>query len=681
MTVPPAEATSFVVNYASADTRRWSCRLCEFDKAAERTGTVAAGALESTGGEMRFGRDNGIDRAGRYLDLNADYRLATPSGLLLEFAGRNLGLDSRDAALRVHKPRRYGVRVRLRETPRNVARDGRSPFIGTGALTLPDDWARAFSTAAMTQLAINSESVELATERRRSEIEAWYNLTPELSFKAGHFRERKRGIDETSRDFFYQASALPQPIDYSVEGIEAGLYYDSSVVSLAVAYASRRFENGNDALVWENPYRGVVSLGRSATAPGNEADTLSLISRVRFGRRTTLNATLVRGEARQNAPFLPVTTNRSIDVRVIGERGLDANRESLSTTVNLVSRPTARLRVSIAHAVTDRRDSRRSIAVTPVLGDLFTTAAVAAEGYDYKRAKTELALRYRLPGRLRVAAGFRQLETDRSRLEISGNDESRAWVEMSGKIGAGWRLRARHARADRNASEFIANTLNNPLTRRYYQAERRGTEWSGGIRYDSTSIGFSVGLDANHREHDYPDSPLGLQRDATTGWLLDVAYAPWNKADLSGFYGVQTRDAKTAGRVASPKRDWFYDIDDTVTTVGARFRADGFPHPTVDLTVDYAYSNGVGDYATSFGAVRSQFPSLISRHRSVDARLRYAWRPRAALVLRYYFERFRAADWAIDGIGQGSIRNVLAFGRASPRYGNHLIGLTVEATL
>ena len=681
MIVPSAEAAEFAVNYANADTRRWSCRFCEFDKATARAGTVAAGALGSSGSEMRFGRDNGIDRAGGYLDLNADYRLATPSGLLLEFTGRNLGLDSRDAALRVHKPQRYGVQARHRETPRNVARDGRSPFVGTQALTLPDDWTPAFSTAAMTQLATSSEFVKLATQRRRSDIEAWYNLTPGLTFKAGYFRERKRGIEETSRDFFYQATALPQPIDYRVEGANAGLYYESPMISVAVAYANRRFENGNDALVWENPYRGAVSVGRSATAPGNEADTLSFVSRVRFGRRTTLNATFVRGEARQNAPFLPPTTNPSIDVRAIDDASLDANRESLSAAVNLVSRPTARLRVSLAHATTDRRDRRQSLAVTPVLGDLFTTGPVIAEGYDYKRAKTEFALRYRLPGRLRMAAGFRHLETDRSRLEISRNDESRAWLEVSGEIGAGWRLKARHARAGRDASDFVANTLNNPLTRRYYQAERRGTEWSAGIRFDSTSTGLSIGLDTNHHEYDYPDSPLGLQRDATTGWLLDLSYTPWNAASLSGFYGVQTRDSMTAGSVAIPTRDWFYDIEDKVTTAGARFRASGFPHPAVDLTVDYAYSNGVGDYATTFEAGLSRFPNLISRHRSVDVRLRYAWRARTTLVLRYYYERFRAADWAIDGIEQDSIRNVLTFGRASPRYGNHLIALTVEATL
>ena len=681
LAVTPAHATDFAVNYANADTRRWSCRLCEFDKAAGRAGTLSAGGIESTDGEMRFGRDNGIDRAGGYLDLNADYRMGTSSGLLLDFAGRNLGLASRDATLRVHKPRRYGVLVRHREIPRNVARDGRSPFTGTATLSLPDNWVPAFSTAAMTQLAASSKFVELATERSRSDIGAWLNLAPGFTFRTGYFRERKRGIDVTFRDSFYQAAALPQPIDYRVEGVDAGLYYESPALSMALFYATRQFTNREDLLDWQNPYLGATSFGRSATAPGNEADTLSFVSRVRIGRRTTLNATLVRGEARQDVAFLPATTNAFIDLGPIDVPSLNAQRESLSAAVNLVSRPMSRLRVSVAHTVTDRSDGRRSIAFTPVLGDLFATPALTARGYDYKRTKTDLALRYRLPGRLNVAAGFRHLESRRSNLEISGNDENRAWLELTGDVGAGWWVRARHARADRDASEFVANTLNNPLTRRYYQADRHDTEWSGGIRFNSTTTGFSMGLDVNYREHDYPHSPLGLQRDATTGWLVDVAYAQGNTASVSGFYGVQTRKSKTAGSAAYPTRDWLYATEDAVTTAGARFRAHGFPLPAVDLTVDYACSSGVGDYTTTLEAVRSGFPSLISRHRSVDARLRYAWQHRTTVFLRYYFERFRATDWATDGIEQDGIRNVLTFGRSSPRYSNHLIALSVERKL
>ena len=674
----PAE---FAVNYANADTQRWSCRLCDFDRAHARGGTLAGGAMNAAKGEMRFGRDNGIDSSGSYLDLNADYRLSTKTGWLLEFAGRDLGLTSRDAALRLHKPRRYGVRVRHQEIPRNVARDGRSPFIGGETLSLPDNWVPAHSTQGMTQWAAGSKAVELATERSRSDIDAWFNLRPGLTFKAGYFRERKQGMEEVYRDSFYQSTALPAPIDYRVEGTETGLYYANSTASMALSYAHRQFNNDAQALAWQNPYAGAVALRRGAAAPGNRSKTLSFASRLRIGRRATLNATLAWGEASQNAAFLPPTTHPSLDPASIGQPGLNAKRESLSGAVNLVVRATPRLRISIAHTEAERRDRRRRIALMPVLGDLFATSEMVAQGYSYKRSKTDIAFRYRLPARLRVAAGFRRLDLSRSNLEIAGNEENRAWAEVSGDLGAGWQVRVRHARADRDAAEFKPNTLNNPLTRRFYQAERHDREWSGGLRYDAPTSGFSAGFEANHRQHDYPLSPLGLQRDASTGWLVDAAYAAGNAVALSGFYGAQIRESKTAGSVPFPTRDWHYDTEDTVTTAGVRLKLNGLLHHALDLTVDYAHSNGVGDYATSFEDRRSSFPSLISRHRSADARLRYAWRPRTALVMRYRFERYRAADWAIDGLAPDSIRNVLTFGRSSPRYSNHLIALSLEAKL
>ena len=81
----------------------------------------------------------------------------------------------------------------------------------------------------------------------------------------------------------------------------------------------------------------------------------------------------------------------------------------------------------IAQTITDRGDGR-SIAITPVVGDLFATSAVA----DYQRAKINLALRCRLSGRLRVGAGSRHFETKRSNLEIDDNHESRAWAKVTG---------------------------------------------------------------------------------------------------------------------------------------------------------------------------------------------------------------------------------------------------------
>ena len=505
----------------------------------------------------------------------------------------------------------------------------------------------------MTQLAASSGPVTMATERSRSDVAAWLSLASGFTFRAGVFHEHKRGIEKVFRDSFYRATGLPQPIDYRVEGADVGLHYESSILSMAISHANRQFENGRDSLTWRNPYLGGTALVRSATAPDNQADILSFVARARIGRRTTVNATLVRSEARQDVSFLPPTTNESIGVPPIDVPSLAAARESLSAAVNLVSRATDRLRFRVSHTVTDRRDGRRSIAVTPVVGDLYAASLVAASGYDYKQVKTDFSLRYRAPGKLRVSAGFRDLQTSRSNLEIAGNDESRAWVEVTGEIGAGWRTEIRHVRAKRNASEFMANTLNNPLTRRYYQAERHDNEWSGGIGFDSNVTGFSIGLDVNYRDHDYPDSPLGLQRDATTGWLLDMGYAPPSAVSLSGFFGRQTRNSKTAGSAAFPARGWHYDTEDTVTTAGARFWASRFLHRAVELTVDYAYSNGIGDYATTLEDVRSSFPSLISRHQSVDGRFRYAWRPRTtvrlAILLRAFSRRRLGHRWHRTG--------------------------------
>ena len=677
----PSAVAGFKVNYADVDTSRWSCRLCPFDRATRQAGSVSAGALQATDGEMRFGRDNGIDRAGGYLDLNGDYRMATPSGLLLEFGGRGLGLDSRQAALRVRKAGRYGVSVRYRETPRNVARDGRTPFIGTGTLSLPSDWIAASSTSGMTQLAAASQPLKLATERQRSDLDAWLHLAPRLTLRAGYFIERKRGTERAFRDAFHQATALPAPIDYRTEGATAGLHFEHPWATAALSYQNRRFSNDEEALRWQNPYGSPTSIGRSATAPSNRADTLSFVSRVRLGERTTLNASAARSKAKQNAPFLPRTTNPAIALAEAAPRSLNGERASDSYAVNLVTRPTRRLRLSLAHALVDRDDRRPEIVLAPVLGDLFATPEITALGYSFKRRKTDIAARYNLPRRWRMTAGFRRLANHRTNLEIAANKENRAWLEVAGDIGAGWRLSARHARGDRNASEFRANTLNNPLTRRFHQAERRSREWRGGIRFQPSGSGLSAGFEVEHGEHDYPDSALGLQREATEGWFLDVAYAAGDAASLSAFYGEQARRSKTAGTLGFGPRNWRYDIRDKVTTAGARFRADGLLHPAVGLTLDYAHSNGTGDYFTAFEDLESGFPSLVSRHESVDLRLRYAWRPQTGIVLRYYYERFRAADWAIDGLGQDAIRNVLTLGRSSPRYRNHLFALSVERKL
>ena len=388
----------------------------------------------------------------------------------------------------------------------------------------------------------------------------------------------KRGVDETSRDFFYQATSLPQTVDYRVDGAEAGLRYEAPALSMAITYTHRRFRNGEDALVWDNPYVGVVSYGKSATAPDNKAGTLSFVANARIGRRTRLNATLVRNEAKQDTPFLPYTTNASIDQAPVDETGLDANRESLSAAVNLVSRPTPRLRVSIAHAVADRRDRRRNILLTPVLGDLFATTPVYAAGYDYKRSKTDITLRYRVARHLRVASGYRNLDNRRTNLELRGNDEHLGWLEVTGETrrrvaGAG-AIRPRRPGRCRVCGQYPEQFADAPLPSGGTSSQRM--ERRHPLRFGCNGIfnrpqcepprtrlpGIAAGLAARYQ-----------QLAGTHGHrVYAMAKPPPSRASTVCSRGSPKPQA------AQPFRrgiGW-YDVKDKVTTAGARFVGAGF---------------------------------------------------------------------------------------------------------
>ena len=64
----------------------------------------------------------------------------------------------------------------------------------------------------------------------------------------------------------------------------------------------------------------------------------------------------------------------------------------------------------------------------------------------------------------------------------------------------------------------------------------------GALRYRRG--GLAAGLQANARDHDYPDSALGLQRTAMRGWNVDFAYA-LGHASATASYGVDSRRSTT----------------------------------------------------------------------------------------------------------------------------------------
>ena len=671
---PPADA-----NYDKVRSDRWRCRLCPFETASYREGSWTVGALSVEDAEPRFGRDNGLDEDGTRMDARVAYRQRGADDRTLTVRGDDLALDARDVAVE-YGHALGGVALRWREIPRDVAADGRTPYVGRTDLVLPVGWVPAFDTAAMTGLSRAATAFDYGTQRRRASAAAHFRPLPRWRVDADYLRETREGTGETHGDFLYQTAGLPKPIDYRTEELGGQLRFEAGTFLLGIGLRESRFENADRYLEWENAYSGYPATGRKGLAPDSDARTLSLVSRW-TRERTAVSGSLVQGRHRQDAPFLPYTTNPGMRVDALPADSLRGQANILAGSLAVVSRPTDRLRVSLKHRRRERDNDTRTLLLTPVLGDLFAAAPRRSRVYGLERASTELRLQYRLSRRLGLGAGTDASRIRRAPAEIARNDRRRSWIELLATDLRGFRLALRFADGSRAASAFRDVTVNNPRMRRFHQAPLDERTWTAELDYQFPGAALSVGFDADYRRHDYSDSALGLQRDEDRGWSADFSYAPFPGLAFSAFRAVRKTDARTAGSSVFGPADWWYGTRETADTDGLTLELRDLLRDGLSLTVTYSRSKGRGRYGTEGAGVETGFPDLVSEHRAVDVRTRLRLTRRTVLVLRYYLEDYGAADWAVDGPGLSAARNVLSFGRAMPDYGNGLFGVSLETRL
>ena len=675
-TVSPLHGAVVEPNYDDVDTSRWRCRLCPFDLATARQGHWRVETLAVDDADARFGRHNGLDRAGVRGNGAASLAYVNAGGRHLAIDAVDVGLDSRQAQFRTGHHGRYDVLVQWREVPRNVATDGRTPYSGGTMLELPETWGDA--TEPRNATVASARILAYATQRRQARARLSYEPVPTVRLRASYARETMTGTTETFADRFYQATGLPKPIDYANEEIGGQAVFTSQPWVVGAALRRSRFRNANEALVWENAFSPHGDpTGRIALAPDNDADTAILTSRTAF-RRTRLSARLTWGRHRQDDAFLPYTTNGALGLEALPAPSLGGRVRTFAGAVNLATQLTRRLRLSLTHREHERVNQSPVLMLAPVLGDLIVTPPRPSRAYDLHRQTTEARLRHRFGPRVSVALGARSTEAQRRPLEIARNRESGAWVDLVAYGPSGLTLSLKADLASRDASPFQDVTRNNPLTRRYYQAARDRRVWRARVDYRVPSAQVALGAEVDVRATDYPRSELGLIRERDDGWGVDMSYSPAADVHLSAFLESRASDATTAGSQAHPLIDWYYETLDETRASGFVARANGVLHAALDVELTYSQMSGRGRYATTFADAPHAFPELMSDHRSLDVEATYRWRRQTHIVARWYWEDYASADWALSGVTPDAIRNVLAFGRLPPTYTNAFLGISLE---
>jgi MtrB/PioB family decaheme-associated outer membrane protein len=523
------------------------------------------------------------------------------------------------------------------------------------------------------------QPVDLGFKRKRLDVGATLLGSAGWSYALDVRHIVRDGTRRGAGSFFSNASQFAAPVDDVTDQIDASVSYASRRLQATLAYHASLYRSGPEALTWQNPFTPVVpgaDAGQLALAPDNEFHQLSASVGYDITPAVRASGELAVGRMTQDAPFLAPTLNPNLVV-ALPAGSLHGKVNTLDATVRLTADVTPRLRVSAAAIHNERDNDTPIIEIPAVSTDMFLGATpVSNTPYSFKRDRVKVSGDLRGLGPIKLAAGAEYDVVDRARQETDETREATVWARAGAQVRENLSLTVKAAHAERDNSGYgvVASVQppENPLLRKYNQADRRRD--SGGVRADlgigkSASVGVAIDAAAD----DYTDSPVGLTEARSAGVTVDGSVAVSEETRLHAFAQAERIRSDQTGSQQFAAADWRARTKDSIDVVGA-----GITHSALkgklELGADLAFSR----MRTDIRVDGSPFPTAKT---SIDSlKLRAAWqlKERVSLLASWWYERYDAKDWRLDGVLPATVPNLLALGEQPPTFHVNVLRLALR---
>lgn len=653
-----AAAQTGAADDTAPDTSNWACRFCAFEGGSSGWLEPALGYAATD--SVRFGDYTGRGERGLQPDLAGLWRYRdTDTADRWDASVDRLGLDSRALSLGGGRQGRYRVALDYASVPHLLARDTATPFQGESMLALPAGWTHAGSTGGMSDLDASLHGTALEQRRDRAALAVAFKPTEPFDLQFGYRRDAIDGARGTGGSFMTLASQLVQPVDQTLEQVDASVAYHHSLGAVRLALSSSRFSNRADALTWENPYNAPspgATAGRLAAAPDNTARRISLSIGSSPLWPLQLAGQVALGRLSQDERFVPATENPN-QATALPRVSLDGRVSTTFATARAAYSPWRALRVS-ADLLHDERDNRTPVAsYTQVVMDTFTGNVRQNLPYDFTRDRWRLSVEGR--SRLRLGAGIGQDRRERSLGTALDTREQTLWLRAGWRAPFGSDLRVRASHAVRDGASIAAAASENTLMRAFQASDRRRNELRADLNlplapWASADLNFAYGRSR------YPDTLVGRTGQRELGYGAQLGLQPLPEFSASIFASRRQQDTAQAGSDNFSAPDWLAEQKDVATVAGvhlARHRAGG-----LDFGADYTWSGFDGAVALDVGTLDMAFPTLVTHLQEARAFGAYDLRPQLTLRLDVLYQHFEAHDWALDGVAPDAVPNLLALG-------------------
>ena len=652
----------------------YACKPCV--KYTGWRGTIDFGGAYVSGDSYRYGDYRGLAEEGLYFAIDGDAHFRNLEGKYFDLYARNLSEDSREIDMRGGDTGFYELRFGWQEIPKYRGYGTETPFLGVGSdfLTLPANWVKANTTGGMTALKGNLEEAPLKTQRKILDAGATLNFLSNWSYRIDYQRQDKKGTRPMGGGmYFSNASILPAPIDYSTDIIDTALTWAHKRAQVELGFISSQFDNGNSSLTWQNPFSSMPehSTFRAALEPDNKFYQFNLSGALALSSSIKLSGQASMGRLTQDDPFLPYTINPEYSDIPLPRSSLDGKLDT--STYNVAGKLFARIANGLnfnARYKWDERDNKTPVDVyTAVITDLVPTVPRYNRPYSYKRQQYSADLSYRAHRVIRLTAGGKQQNMDRTLQAVERTKETTWWGEVKVTPTFNTEFRIKGEWANRDISDYepavIGIVMDNPLMRKFNMADRDRDRYIVEFDYMVTqALGLNLGY--SQAKSDYKQSIYGLQQSNDQNYSVNLNYAVSDKVNVYGFYNLDTIDADMANTSGGSTGTWNAATSDRIETMGAGLTATISEKSS--LGVDYVYAGSTGNISVKTSADEPPFDPLKTNLKSLKLYFDYDISERWGYKLYAEREQYDSADWAIDGLGVNGINSVLSMGKDSPDY-------------
>jgi MtrB/PioB family decaheme-associated outer membrane protein len=511
---------------------------------------------------------------------------------------------------------------------------------------------------------------------KRKTLDAGLTLRGESrwSYEVDFQRQNKNGSRPYAGGVFtINSSHFPAPVDFTTDQFNMGLAYSGARSQLRFGFMGSVFSNDSSSVSWQNPFTpipGTEAL-QASLEPENKYYQFNLSGAYSPGPKIRLSGRAALGRMTQDDPFLPYTTNPNFSDLPLPRSSLDGRVDT--STLNLAGKFSARMSRGLdltARIKLDEKDNKTPVDLyTPVITDLVLKPPRPNRPYSFKREKYDLSLRYRAHRTVRLNAGLRRENMERSLQSVKDTREDTFWAEISFNRWVSFQLRLKLESSERDASPYQqledGGPLEHPLMRKFNMADRDRDRVL--IELDLSPMdSLSVNLSYFTTEDDYEDSIIGLQESEEQSLSVDISWSVNPDVSVYGFANSQDIDSSMSSSADLGSAFWHATTDDRFITAGLGIQAR--VSQKISIGFDYVSADSEGVMSTDSGQHEDPFPALKTDLRNARLYLSYLASDHWGWKLLAEHETYQSEDWYVDGLGPDGISNILTMGQLSPDY-------------